>query len=149
LILGLTGGYCAGKNEVAAILGSLGWTCVDVDAMGHRALEYCLPEVVKLLGPVCTETGRAARPQSHRPSCLFRQGVAGTLRESGTSRYVRPDRRSPDSRRSRTGWQGLPECGHSVQNAPGRKMPDHTGGTRPALCQAAPGHGPGWPGPPA
>jgi dephospho-CoA kinase len=51
LILGLTGGYCAGKSEVAAILSSLGWTCVDVDALGHRALEYCLPEVVKLLGP--------------------------------------------------------------------------------------------------
>ncbi|MDX9958742.1 MAG: dephospho-CoA kinase [Spirochaetia bacterium] len=50
-MLGLTGGYCAGKSEVAAILSSLGWTCVDVDAMGHRALEYSLPEVVKLLGP--------------------------------------------------------------------------------------------------
>jgi dephospho-CoA kinase len=51
-MLGLTGGYCAGKSEVAAILSGLGWTCVDVDAMGHRALEYSLPEVVKLLGPV-------------------------------------------------------------------------------------------------
>jgi dephospho-CoA kinase len=51
-MLGLTGGYCAGKSEIAAILSGLGWTCVDVDAMGHRALEYSLPEVVKLLGPV-------------------------------------------------------------------------------------------------
>ena len=52
MILGLTGGYCAGKNEAAAILSRLGWTCVDVDALGHKALEYSLPEVIRLLGPV-------------------------------------------------------------------------------------------------
>jgi dephospho-CoA kinase len=51
-MIGLTGGYCTGKSEAAAILSALGWTCVDVDALGHRALEYSLPEVVKLLGPV-------------------------------------------------------------------------------------------------
>lgn len=51
-MIGLTGGYCAGKSEVAAILSGLGWTCIDVDAMGHRALEYSLPQVVKLLGTV-------------------------------------------------------------------------------------------------
>lgn len=56
MILGLTGGYCAGKNEAAAILSGLGWTCIDVDALGHRALEYSLPEVVRLLGPVAQRT---------------------------------------------------------------------------------------------
>ena len=50
-MIGLTGGYCSGKSEAAAILSTQGWTCIDVDALGHRALEYCLPEVVKLLGP--------------------------------------------------------------------------------------------------
>lgn len=50
-MIGLTGGYCAGKSEAAAILSTQGWICIDVDALGHRALEYCLPAVVKLLGP--------------------------------------------------------------------------------------------------
>lgn len=51
-MLGLTGGYCAGKSEVAAILRALGWTCIDVDFLGHKALERGLPEVVGLLGQV-------------------------------------------------------------------------------------------------
>lgn len=51
-MLGLTGGYCAGKSEAATILSGLGWACIDVDALGHRALEYSLYEVVRLLGPV-------------------------------------------------------------------------------------------------
>ena len=50
MILGLTGGYCAGKSEAAAILAGMGWICIDVDRLGHRALESSLPEVVKLLG---------------------------------------------------------------------------------------------------
>jgi dephospho-CoA kinase len=51
LILGLTGGYCAGKNAVAALLEQRGWTCIDLDRLGHRALEACAPAVQALLGP--------------------------------------------------------------------------------------------------
>jgi len=50
LILGLTGGYCAGKSTAAAILRSAGWAIVDVDALGHRALELSAAAVADLLG---------------------------------------------------------------------------------------------------
>jgi len=50
-MLGLTGGYCAGKSTVAALLGERGWTVIDVDALGHGALEARLAEVAALLGP--------------------------------------------------------------------------------------------------
>jgi dephospho-CoA kinase len=51
LILGLTGGYCSGKSTVAARLRDQGWTIIDVDALGHRALEQSLDSVELLLGP--------------------------------------------------------------------------------------------------
>lgn len=46
MLLGLTGGYCAGKNAVAALLEARGWTSIDVDRFGHQALEACRSEVV-------------------------------------------------------------------------------------------------------
>ncbi|HUW68716.1 MAG TPA: dephospho-CoA kinase [bacterium] len=51
MILGLTGGYCSGKSTVAARLRDQGWTIIDVDALGHRALERSLDSVELLLGP--------------------------------------------------------------------------------------------------
>jgi dephospho-CoA kinase len=51
LILGLTGGYCVGKSTAAAILGDDGWTIVNVDALGHRALELQAAQVAGLIGP--------------------------------------------------------------------------------------------------
>lgn len=51
MILGLTGGYCSGKNAAAAMLTARGWLCIDVDALGHRALQECVEAVVELLGP--------------------------------------------------------------------------------------------------
>lgn len=51
MILGLTGGYCAGKNTVARLLAERGWVCCDVDLLGHAALERSLPAVTELLGP--------------------------------------------------------------------------------------------------
>ena len=38
-IIGLTGTYCAGKNHIAAILEQRGLTVIDIDLLGHRALE--------------------------------------------------------------------------------------------------------------
>ncbi|MCX7023949.1 MAG: dephospho-CoA kinase [Spirochaetes bacterium] len=51
MILGLTGGYCAGKNEVARLLETRGFTQIDVDRLGHRALEVQAAKVAALLGP--------------------------------------------------------------------------------------------------
>jgi dephospho-CoA kinase len=51
LILGLTGGYCSGKSSAAAVLRSAGWSVIDVDALGHAALERSIGDVAALLGP--------------------------------------------------------------------------------------------------
>ncbi len=50
MILGLTGGYCAGKNTVASLLEKRGWKCVDVDLLGHEALHDCKEQIVKRFG---------------------------------------------------------------------------------------------------
>lgn len=49
-IIGLTGGYCAGKNEVATILASHGWTIIDVDRLGHDALQQSAPHIKEAFG---------------------------------------------------------------------------------------------------
>lgn len=57
MILGLTGGYCSGKSTVAARLRAKGWTVIDVDALGHRALERSIEAVEGLLGPEARAAG--------------------------------------------------------------------------------------------
>lgn len=51
MMIGLTGGYCAGKNAVAAILERLGWTCIDVDRLGHEAIDLSREAIVARFGP--------------------------------------------------------------------------------------------------
>lgn len=51
MLLGLTGGYCAGKNLVAELLVELGWSGIDVDRLGHEALERCRDAVAARFGP--------------------------------------------------------------------------------------------------
>jgi dephospho-CoA kinase len=50
MLLGLTGGYCAGKNAVATILEGQGWTCIDVDRLGHEAVELARDAIVGRFG---------------------------------------------------------------------------------------------------
>lgn len=50
MILGLTGGYCAGKNEVAALLAQKGWRVIDVDKLGHAALAIVSKELAEAFG---------------------------------------------------------------------------------------------------
>lgn len=51
MLLGLTGGYCSGKNLAARLLSQRGWSSCDVDVLGHAALELRLTAVADLLGP--------------------------------------------------------------------------------------------------
>jgi dephospho-CoA kinase len=53
LILGLTGGYCAGKNAVAALLEARGFLCFDMDKLGHEAmgLEESMEAIAWRFGP--------------------------------------------------------------------------------------------------
>ena len=39
MLIGLTGTYCAGKNRVAALLEQRGLPALDVDKLGHAAIE--------------------------------------------------------------------------------------------------------------
>jgi len=50
MLIGLTGKYCAGKNYAAAILEKHGLAVLDVDKLGHSALEYKKDEVFSLFG---------------------------------------------------------------------------------------------------
>jgi dephospho-CoA kinase len=50
MLIGLTGKYCAGKNHAAAILEKRGLPVLDVDKLGHAALEYKKDEVFSRFG---------------------------------------------------------------------------------------------------
>ena len=50
VIIGLTGLYCTGKNHVAALLEKRGVPVLDVDKLGHAALESEKAAVVKRFG---------------------------------------------------------------------------------------------------
>jgi len=50
MLIGLTGKYCAGKNYAAAILEKHGLPVLDVDKLGHKALEIKRDEVFSRFG---------------------------------------------------------------------------------------------------
>jgi len=51
MVLGLTGPYCAGKDAAARVLERRGFRVLDVDAIGHEALEDLRGEVAEAFGP--------------------------------------------------------------------------------------------------
>lgn len=53
MLVGLTGAYCAGKNRVAGLLEARGFETLDVDKLGHRALELAKDQVVARFGSDC------------------------------------------------------------------------------------------------
>jgi dephospho-CoA kinase len=62
MIVGLTGKYCAGKDRVARIFESHGYSVIDVDALGHEALAAMTAQVVAAFGlSVATEDGGVDR----------------------------------------------------------------------------------------
>jgi len=50
MIIGLTGVYCAGKNHVAAIIEARGIPVLDVDKLGHKAIELEKDKIIALFG---------------------------------------------------------------------------------------------------
>jgi dephospho-CoA kinase len=50
-LIGLTGVYCAGKNYVARLLEARGLPVLDVDKLGHEALEAEKPALSARFGP--------------------------------------------------------------------------------------------------
>jgi dephospho-CoA kinase len=50
MTIGLTGSYCAGKNHVANLLHTRGFEVLDVDRLGHTALELEKTAIVAMFG---------------------------------------------------------------------------------------------------
>ncbi|MDR0589438.1 MAG: dephospho-CoA kinase [Spirochaetaceae bacterium] len=50
-LIGLTGMYCAGKNHVARLLEERGLPVLDVDTLGHRAIETEKAAILQRFGP--------------------------------------------------------------------------------------------------
>jgi len=50
MIIGLTGVYCAGKNHVAALFEARGIPVLDVDKLGHKAIELEKEKIIALFG---------------------------------------------------------------------------------------------------
>ncbi|MEJ5189021.1 MAG: dephospho-CoA kinase, partial [Breznakiellaceae bacterium] len=66
-LIGLTGPYCAGKNYVARILEKRGLLVLDVDRLGHRALDQEKERIVHLFGPAILDaTGMLNRKELGR-----------------------------------------------------------------------------------
>ena len=53
MTIGLAGGYCAGKNAVETLLREKGFTCFDLDRIGHEALalEETMEAIAWRFGP--------------------------------------------------------------------------------------------------
>jgi dephospho-CoA kinase len=60
-IIGLTGLYCAGKNHIAAILEKRGLPVLDVDKLGHSAIEAEKAAIVSRFGEDVLVSGHVDR----------------------------------------------------------------------------------------
>lgn len=61
-VWGLSGKYCAGKNRAGSLLEAAGCLVIDVDKLGHRALDENREEVVRRFGAeILGEDGRINR----------------------------------------------------------------------------------------
>lgn len=61
MIIGLTGKYCAGKNSAAEILETLGCKSIDVDKLGHAALENNSEKIRDVFGERVMNSDRVDR----------------------------------------------------------------------------------------
>jgi dephospho-CoA kinase len=50
MIVGITGGYCSGKSVASGVMRGLGYEIVEVDRIGHEALEAKMDELVSAFG---------------------------------------------------------------------------------------------------
>lgn len=50
MLIGLTGGYCAGKNLAASFLEAEGYAVLDVDTLGHAAIGAERERIIGLFG---------------------------------------------------------------------------------------------------
>ncbi len=61
-IIGLTGGYCSGKNEAGRFIEEEGFRIIDVDKLGHKALELKATTLAETFGTgILDSDGRVNR----------------------------------------------------------------------------------------
>lgn len=61
MVVGITGGYCSGKNTAANLFVKSGFRLIDVDRLGHRALEVKKREIVERFGENILTEGKVDR----------------------------------------------------------------------------------------
>ncbi len=57
VVIGLSGKACAGKNQYANVFSSVGCLCIDVDKLGHQALENNHDKLTTAFGDGILESG--------------------------------------------------------------------------------------------
>ncbi len=63
MVIGVWGKYCAGKNTIVRILKDYGFYNIDMDDLGHLALEEKKEDVIKQFGNrILDEEGNISRP---------------------------------------------------------------------------------------
>ncbi len=66
MIVGITGGYCSGKNTVSKIFERHGFKIIDVDSIGHKALDVKKDEIIKAFGSELVVNGSIDRKRLGR-----------------------------------------------------------------------------------
>jgi len=57
MVVGIAGGYCAGKDTVSRLLAERGFDIIDVDRIGHQVLEEQADAVRDAFGPEILDSG--------------------------------------------------------------------------------------------
>jgi dephospho-CoA kinase len=61
MTIGITGRYCAGKSIASEVFKKNGYTVIDVDSVGHEALEVKKAEILRFFGADVQTAGRIDR----------------------------------------------------------------------------------------
>jgi len=61
MIVGITGGYCSGKSCACSIFSDYGFRIIDVDKVGHEALDLKKDEIIKVFGKEIVEDDKINR----------------------------------------------------------------------------------------
>lgn len=96
MTVGLMGGYCSGKDEVARVFEKYGFSVIDEDEIGHAVLDEKAGEVIAAFGPgVGKGDGRVDREALGRivfsnPAALARlEGIVHPAMVAATALQVR------------------------------------------------------------
>jgi dephospho-CoA kinase len=88
MVIGITGKYCAGKNEAARVFQEAGYPVIDVDRLGHEALSARRDMIVQRFGEnILAPNGEIDRKRLG--SIVFRRGERLKALEDIVHPYMR------------------------------------------------------------